>query len=146
MSLNRRNNQPWYKRPTATRSKIMRSVKTKNTGAELIVRRILHSMGYRYRLHVKGLPGTPDIVFKKRKKVIFVNGCFWHGHSCAKGRMPKANAEFWKDKIGKNVKRDRKKEADLASNEWGVLVIWQCELADLDRLRASLGLFLRDKL
>lgn len=146
MSQKKKNNQPTYKKPTATRSKIMRSVKTKNTGAELIVRQTLHSMGYRYRLHVKGLSGTPDIVFQKRKKVIFVNGCFWHGHSCAKGRMPKTNAEFWQDKIEKNMRRDRKKEADLESNNWMVLVIWQCELADLDRLRTSLENFLRDEL
>jgi DNA mismatch endonuclease (patch repair protein) len=143
MSPKKKKNRPLFKEPSAARSKIMRSVKTKNTGAELIVRRTLHTMGYRYRIHVTGLPGTPDIVFQKRKKVIFVNGCFWHGHSCAKGRMPKTNAEFWKDKIGRNMKRDRKKEVDLESNEWAVLVIWQCELDDIEWLRARLEQFLR---
>jgi DNA mismatch endonuclease, patch repair protein len=145
MTSGKKKKSPTYKKPDAVRSKIMRSVKTKNTKPELIVRRVLREIGFHYRLHVKNLPGTPDIVSRKHKKAIFVNGCFWHGHSCSKGRLPKTNAEFWRDKIDKNINRDKKKEADLQSIEWKVLVLWQCELNDIVQLKKRLHKFLRSE-
>jgi len=111
------------------RSKIMKSVKSKNTGAEIYVRKIACSLGYNhYRLNVKTLPGSPDVVFKKLRKVIFVNGCFWHGHDCNKGRLPKSNITFWKNKVVNNIKRDREAYKNIKKMGWKYLVIWQCEL------------------
>lgn len=129
--------------PNELRSKIMRSVKSKNTGAEIITRKMLHEMGFHYRLHVKKLPGTPDIVFSKRKKVIFVNGCFWHGHNCNKGRLPKSNLKFWTDKIHKNITRDLRNHQELNLMGWKFLIIWQCEIkVDPNGVRAKLLEFL----
>nr|WP_320178941.1 very short patch repair endonuclease [Roseovarius pacificus] len=108
----------------------MQAVKTKNTGPEMIVRRLLHKHGYRYRLHRKDLPGRPDIVFSGKRKAIFVHGCFWHGHGCSKGRLPKSKLEYWKPKIERNKARDDRNVADLKDAGWQVLVIWQCEIAD----------------
>ncbi|MBM3950794.1 MAG: DNA mismatch endonuclease Vsr [Rhodospirillales bacterium] len=112
------------------RSWLMSRVKGRNTTPELIVRSMIHKMGYRFRLHRRDLPGKPDIVFGLRKKVIFVHGCFWHGHRCRKGRLPKSNDEFWRTKIVANRKRDRKHLRSLNAFGWKVLVIWQCELKD----------------
>ena len=112
----------------------MQSVKSRNTGPELIVRRLLHGMGYRYRLHRKDLPGRPDIALISRRKTIFVHGCFWHGHGCPKGRLPKSRLEYWKKKLDENKKRDRTKQEQLRSLGWRVLVIWQCETRDMDVL------------
>ncbi|WP_394707907.1 very short patch repair endonuclease [Roseovarius pacificus] len=112
------------------RRRIMQAVKTKNTGPEMIVRRLLHKHGYRYRLHRKDLPGRPDIVFSGKRKAIFVHGCFWHGHGCSKGRLPKSKLEYWKPKIERNKARDDRNVADLKDAGWQVLVIWQCEIAD----------------
>ena len=120
------------------RRRIMQSVKSKNTGPELIVRRLLHGMGYRYRLHRKDLPGRPDIALISRRKAIFVHGCFWHGHGCPKGRLPKSRLEYWKKKLDENKKRDRTKQEQLRSLDWHVLVIWQCETRDLDALAPRL--------
>ena len=120
------------------RRRIMQSVKSKNTGPELVVRRLLHGMGYRYRLHRKDLPGKPDIVFGSRRKAIFVHGCFWHGHGCPKGRLPKSRLEYWQSKVDKNRERDCSKEKQLRSLGWNVLVIWQCETADLEALASRL--------
>lgn len=109
----------------------MRAVKSRNTKPELIVRHLLYSMGYRYRLHQPGLPGVPDIVFLGRRKVIFVHGCFWHGHVCSRGaRVPASNTEYWTAKIGRNVARDRDTLAQLADSGWAALVLWECELGD----------------
>lgn len=111
------------------RSRTMRAVKGKNTRPEMTVRRIVHSMGYRYRLHRKDLPGKPDLVFGPRKKVIFVHGCFWHGHTCARGdRTPKKNRGYWKKKIARNMERDCEHLAALKAGGWQSLVIWECEI------------------
>lgn len=126
-----------------TRSAIMRAVSSENTTPEVTVRRLLHSLGYRYRLHVRGLPGTPDIVFASRKKTVFINGCFWHGHDCARGaRVPKSNAEYWIAKIARNRARDGKTRARLRTSGWAVLVVWECELRDKTRLVKRLSRFL----
>jgi DNA mismatch endonuclease (patch repair protein) len=111
------------------RSAVMRAVKSRDTKPEMIVRRAAHALGYRFRLHRKDLPGSPDLVFPSRKKAIFVHGCFWHGHDCARGaRMPKANADYWTAKIGRNVARDARVKGELASLGWETLTIWECEL------------------
>jgi DNA mismatch endonuclease, patch repair protein len=112
------------------RSRIMRSVKSKNSGPEMVLRRSLHRLGFRYRIHCADLPGKPDIVFTKRKKIIFVHGCFWHGHGCGKGRLPKSNVEFWRDKIERNIVRDAAAREHLENAGWKVLTVWQCELRD----------------
>lgn len=121
---------------------IMRAVKSKDTKPELAVRRLLYSLGYRYRLHPKGLPGRPDIAFLGRRKAIFVHGCFWHGHECAKGRSPKSRLEYWQPKLEQNATRDRTKMEQLESLGWQSLVIWQCEIEDSDDLRKRLRIFL----
>lgn len=126
-----------------TRSRTMRAVKGKNTAPEMIVRRIVHSMGYRYRLHRKDLPGQPDLVFPGLRKIIFVHGCFWHGHNCARGaRMPRANHIYWQNKISRNCLRDAKSIAALEEQGWRVAVIWECELKDLEEVKAQLINFL----
>ena len=128
--------------PSALRSKIMSSVKSKNTGAEMVVRKVLRALGFYYRLHVKNLPGKPDIVFRKLKKIVLVNGCFWHGHSCNKGRLPKSNIAFWKDKIEKNIQRDEKTELELNLLGWKVFIVWQCQTKDIADLANKLNEFL----
>lgn len=126
-----------------TRSRIMRAVKGKDTAPEMTVRRLVHSMGYRYRLHRQDLPGKPDLVFRRLRRVIFVHGCFWHGHNCARGaRMPKANHTYWQNKISRNRLRDASSAAALRSQGWSVAVIWECELKDMARIRARLTKFL----
>lgn len=122
----------------------MQSVKSKDTKPEMIVRRLLHSMGYRYRLHRKGLPGKPDIVFPGRKKAIFVHGCFWHWHGCPKGQLPKSRLDYWQPKLAKNVKRDRTKQEQLKALGWRVFVVWQCEIHDCEALGINLQGFLDD--
>jgi DNA mismatch endonuclease, patch repair protein len=104
----------------------MSRVKGRNTTPELVVRRMLHALGYRYRLHRKDLPGKPDIVFGPRKKAIFIHGCFWHGHKCPKGRLPKSNRAFWKAKSEANKTRDAKNIRRLKALGWKALVVWQC--------------------
>ncbi len=125
------------------RSRTMRAVKGTDTSPELKVRSLLHRAGYRYRLHARDLPGKPDLVFPSRKTVLFIHGCFWHGHSCKRGnRQPKANSEYWSAKIGKNRERDRRAATVLAAAGWRVHTIWECELKDeqlLARLRRMLG-------
>jgi DNA mismatch endonuclease (patch repair protein) len=121
----------------------MQAVKSKDTAVELRVRRTLHAEGYRYRLHRRDLPGCPDLVFSSRKKVIFVHGCFWHGHQCARGkRVPKTNTAYWTAKISRNRARDadaRKKLKDLG---WKVSVVWECELNHENRVFRRLDRFL----
>jgi DNA mismatch endonuclease (patch repair protein) len=116
------------------RRRIMQSVKTKDTGPERAVRRALFAAGYRYRLHLKDLPGSPDIVLAGRRKVIFVHGCFWHGHGCTKGRAPKSRTEYWGPKIEANRSRDERNVRELEAHGWKVLVLWQCEVADMAAL------------
>lgn len=107
----------------------MRAVKGRNTAPEMIVRRLVHSMGYRYRLHRKDLPGKPDLTFQSRHKVIFVHGCFWHGHNCKRGaRIPKTNQDYWETKISRNKERDQQHDEDLRHQGWHVMVIWECQL------------------
>ncbi|WP_273145516.1 very short patch repair endonuclease [Oceanicaulis alexandrii] len=126
------------------RSRVMRAVKGKDTKPEMIVRRMAHALGYRYRLHRKDLPGKPDLVFVGRKKVIFVHGCFWHGHDCARGsRQPKTNAEYWRAKIARNISRDAANLQALDAQGWQALVLWECDLKDRDALAVRLRDFLR---
>lgn len=120
----------------------MKAVKSKDTKPEMTVRRLLHSLGYRYRLHRKDLPGKPDIVFPSRRKAIFVHGCFWHAHGCKKGRLPRSRLEYWRPKLAQNAERDARKIAELEALGWSVLVVWQCETSDLDPLSEDLRLFL----
>jgi len=111
------------------RSDIMSKISGKETKPEILVRKYLFSQGFRYRKNVKDLPGKPDIVLPKYKAVIFVNGCFWHGHeNCKKSALPTTNTEFWKEKISSNIIRDKKTYAELSDMGYKVLVIWQCEL------------------
>lgn len=115
----------------------------KDTAPELAVRRIVHSMGYRYRLHVGNLPGRPDLVFSKKRAVIFVHGCFWHRHDgCKLARMPKSNLEFWGPKLDGNKERDSRKVAELKAKGWRVLVVWECQISNTDRLYSKLAAFL----
>jgi DNA mismatch endonuclease (patch repair protein) len=106
----------------------MASVGTKDTCAEMGVRRIVHAMGYRYSLHRKDLPGQPDLVFPARRKIIFVHGCFWHGHRCRYGRLPKSKLDYWKPKIETNKSRDKRQRQILKRQGWRIMVVWQCQL------------------
>lgn len=124
------------------RSELMARVRGKDTKPEMIVRRVVHARGYRYRLHGKGLPGRPDLVFSGRRKVIFVHGCFWHRHSCRKATTPKSNIEFWKNKFEENVARDNRNMAELAARGWESMVIWQCETGDMPNLAKRVQEFL----
>jgi DNA mismatch endonuclease (patch repair protein) len=124
------------------RSALMSKIRGKNTTPEIRIRKLLFSLGYRYRLHDKRLPGCPDIVFVSRKKAIFINGCFWHGHSCKRGAKPTSNTEFWELKISGTISRDRKNKAALRKIGWSVLTVWQCEMRDLPTLRCRLVEFL----
>jgi DNA mismatch endonuclease (patch repair protein) len=126
-----------------TRSRIMRAVKGRDTTPELIVRHLAYSMGYRYRLHRKDLPGKPDIVFPGRRKVIFVNGCFWHGHDCARGaRIPQNNREYWTKKIERNQARDQNTLAALKKEGWETMVLWECQLTDQKGIEQRLRRYL----
>ena len=124
------------------RSYIMSRVGQKDTKPELVLRRALHRLGYRFRLHRRDLPGSPDIVFPSRKKVVFVHGCFWHGHGCRWGRLPKSRPEYWRPKIETNKERDKRVLTELQEAGWEPLVVWQCELRDIkgtvDRVEAFL--------
>lgn len=111
------------------RRRTMQAVKSENTGAEMFVRRLVHSLGFRYKLHGRDLPGCPDLVFPSRRKVIFVHGCFWHGHTCARGaRVPKTNTAYWTAKIDRNRKRDKTVRASLRKLGWTILVVWECQI------------------
>jgi DNA mismatch endonuclease (patch repair protein) len=122
------------------RSAVMRRVKGKDTAPELRVRKALTRLGLRYRLHRADLPGKPDIVMPGRRLAIFVHGCFWHGHSCARGaRVPKANRDYWLGKVGRNRARDDTHRAALEARGWRVLTLWECELKDAARLEETLA-------
>ena len=110
------------------RSSIMSSVRSKNTKPEMYVRSMLHNNGLRFRLHRKDLPGSPDIVLSGFKTAIFVNGCFWHGHNCPKGRRPASNLDFWNEKLDQNLRRDEENHAALRDMGWRVIIIWECEI------------------
>jgi DNA mismatch endonuclease (patch repair protein) len=118
------------------RSEVMRAVKGENTTPEITLRKKLFALGLRYRLNVKTLPGKPDIVFAKHKTVVFVHGCFWHGHNCKRGRRkPKQNAEYWREKIARNKVRDKSCAAALKKLGWRVVTVWECEIKTLDPAR-----------
>jgi DNA mismatch endonuclease, patch repair protein len=126
-----------------TRSLIMGRVRGKNTRPEMVVRRLVYADGYRYRLHRRDLPGRPDLVFAGRHKVIFVHGCFWHRHAgCALARMPKSRVDFWLTKLEGNRVRDERHISQLMESGWDVLVVWECELKDLQTVRSRIEHFL----
>ena len=128
---------------TEYRSRIMRAVKGRDTGPELVVRRLTHRMGYRFRLHRKDLPGKPDLVFPARRKVIFVHGCFWHQHHCPHGaKSPKSNRGYWVPKLQRNKERDVEQKIRLLKMDWSALVIWECETKDEAALRMRITAFL----
>ena len=127
------------------RSQRMRQVRSKDTKPEMLVRRLVHGMGFRYRLHRADLPGRPDLVFRSRKKVIFVHGCFWHGHvPCDIYRVPKSRSEYWATKLAANRDRDRRTREELRTAGWSVHVVWECQLRSVEALRRQLLAFLRD--
>lgn len=127
----------------SARSANMARVRSRDTGPEMIVRRLIHGMGYRYRLHARELPGRPDLVFRSRKRVIFVHGCFWHSHpGCRRAALPQSNVAFWEKKIGRNVKRDVLQLETLVKSGWKVLVIWECATRNQEELVADIRQFL----
>jgi DNA mismatch endonuclease, patch repair protein len=129
----------------AERSERMSRIRGKNTKPELAVRRLVHSLGYRFRLHGRHLPGSPDLVFASRRAVIFVHGCFWHQHkdnTCKLARMPKSRAEFWGPKLAANRDRDENNKRGLAATGWRVLEVWECQLAHAERLVETIDNFL----
>jgi DNA mismatch endonuclease, patch repair protein len=129
---------------SAARSRIMRSIRKKDTKAELTVRRAVHALGYRFRLHRRDLPGSPDLVLPRHRKVIFVHGCFWHQHpGCRKATVPRVRVNYWGPKLERNVARDARALADLPTLGWEALVLWECELLDDKALRSRLRAFIR---
>lgn len=123
----------------------MQSIKSRNTTPELLVRCVLRSLGYHYRLHRGDLPGSPDIVFSSRRRVIFVHGCFWHSHDCRRGaRVPKTNEPYWSGKVQRNARRDSEQQVALGLAGWKVLIIWECEIRDRSLLESKLSAFLEN--
>ena len=121
----------------------MRTIRKTDTKPELAVRRLTHAMGYRYRLHRRDLPGTPDLVFPSRRKVIFVHGCFWHRHDCPLGRKhPSANPDYWTPKLARNAARDIENQRRLAALGWEHLIVWECEVRESAVLAARITAFL----
>jgi DNA mismatch endonuclease (patch repair protein) len=129
--------------PPESRRRIMRAIKSRDTGPELLVRRLAHRLGYRFRVHRKDLPGKPDLVFPAKHKVIFVHGCFWHSHKCCGGRTPSQNTVYWKEKLARTVQRDEAALTALKELGWKVTVFWECELQNLDSVERRLRQFLR---
>ena len=127
------------------RSKRMSLIRSKDTWPEMTVRRLVHSLGYRYRLHSSSIPGKPDLVFARRKKIIFIHGCFWHRHpdtACKLARMPKSRLEFWGPKLEKNRLRDERVAQELAERGWQSLTIWECQLRDIAAVAKEVRSFL----
>jgi DNA mismatch endonuclease (patch repair protein) len=112
----------------------MAAIRACNTRPETQVRHALHALGLRYRLHVRGMPGRPDLLFSKHRAVVFINGCFWHGHNCPLFRMPATRTDFWRSKIERNVQNDKRVQAQLRSGGWRVAIIWECALKGKRRL------------
>ena len=128
-----------------SRSENMRRIKSKGMSPELAVRQLVHRMGRRYRLHRRDLPGTPDLVFGPARKAVFVHGCFWHGHDdprCRRGHVPRSNENYWWPKLLRNKERDQRNIAMLEASGWRVLVVWECETRDREKLGAALSGFL----
>ena len=129
------------------RSQLMSRVRHKSTKPELVVRSLLHSLGFRFRLHPRNLPGTPDVVLPKYRTVIFVHGCFWHRHpNCKKTTTPKQNADFWIEKFERNMARDEHKVRELETMGWRVIIIWECETCDEKQLMSSLPVILKGEM
>ncbi len=127
------------------RSQIMSCVSGKNTKPELIVRSLLHHMRYRFRLHRKDLPGKPDIILPKYKKVIFIHGCFWHGHkNCTRSKRPTTNNEFWQKKLDRNMQHDKEIVHNLKGLGWDILIVWTCEIKNIDQLKDKILKFLEE--
>lgn len=124
------------------RSEIMSRIRGKNTKPEITVRKLIYSLGYRYRLHVNKLPGCPDLVFHGRKKAIFVHGCFWHCHGCKKGQPPKSKLDYWLPKLEENKLRDARNIRELEMLGWQIMIIWQCEIKDIENLKQRIVSFL----
>jgi len=132
---------------SAERSRLMARIHSKDTEPEIAVRKTVYGLGYRYRLRVQSLPGKPDLVFPNRRKVIFVNGCFWHGHECRVGRYgssPKSRLEYWRSKIDATRDRDQQELRLLGEQGWTCLVIWECELVDMDSVKRRIVEFLEN--
>lgn len=126
------------------RSRVMARVSGKNTKPELIVRKLIHSMGFRFRIHKKTLPGKPDIVLVRHQKIILVHGCFWHGHKdCPRAARPTSNKKFWNNKLDANIQRDKRDRAELRKIGYSVLTLWECQIRNLPRLQRKLATFLR---
>lgn len=127
------------------RSERMSKVRSTDTELEMLVRRLVHRMGYRYRLHRNDLPGKPDLVFAGRRKVIFIHGCFWHRHddpACRLARLPKSRLDFWLPKLSANAERDAKTQARLEESGWRVMTIWECQVRDTEALKRKISEFL----
>lgn len=128
------------------RSDRMARIRNRDTKPEMVVRRLVHRLGYRYRLHIRDLPGCPDLVFRSRKKIIFVHGCFWHMHpGCPNNRPPKSNVHFWKPKLQSNRQRDLQNQAKLRELGWDLLIVWECQLRDRQKLADRIKTFLEDE-
>ena len=133
---------------TVERSERMSRIRDRDTKPELLVRRLVHRMGYRYRLHRRDLPGIPDMVFPRRKKAIFVHGCFWHRHSepsCKMARLPKSRRDYWEPKLAGNRHRDKDNQTRLRELGWDVLVIWECEVRHIERIKNTVRGFLEQR-
>lgn len=124
------------------RSENMRAIRSKGMLPELTVRRLVHKSGFRYRLHRSDLPGKPDLVFGPRRKVIFVHGCFWHGHGCKYAHIPKSNTDYWLPKLERNRTRDARNLEVLSLDGWRILVIWECETRDVEEIKKRVKKFL----
>jgi DNA mismatch endonuclease (patch repair protein) len=128
---------------SVVRRRTMQAVKSKDTAPELIVRRLLHAEGFRYRLHNQTLPGRPDLVFPTKKRIVFIHGCFWHGHNCPRGaRVPKTNTMYWQTKIARNRSRDVYARQELKRRGWKVLYVWECQLKNRPAILKRLQRFL----
>jgi DNA mismatch endonuclease, patch repair protein len=128
---------------SSRRSEIMSRIRSSDTRPEMQVRRLLHGLGYRYALHRRDLPGVPDLVFPARRRIIFVQGCFWHQHKgCVDGRIPKSRIDYWKPKLLQNMKRDRRNISKLRRSGWKVLTVWECEIAKIEQAGRRLTRFL----
>jgi len=124
----------------------MSRIRSKDTSPEMKVRRLVHSMGYRYRLHVAKLPGRPDLVFSRLRKIIEVRGCFWHRHvHCIDSHIPKSRIEYWRPKLARNQRRDRQNEKKLRADGWDVLIVWACELEDVRAVARNISKFLKGR-
>jgi DNA mismatch endonuclease, patch repair protein len=127
------------------RSHCMSQNKGKDTSIEICVRRLVYSLGYRYRLHRRDLPGCPDMIFPSRKELIFINGCYWHRHSCKKGRsMPATRKNFWTSKFDRTIERDKKNLRKLRKEGWKLLVVWECQIRNIERLKNRISDFLKE--